>query len=267
MTKFQIVTLFPQYFESPLGQGLLSKAIQSKKIETSFVNPRDFSTNKTHRVDDYPFSGKDSMIITYDPLAQAVKSLKSRGRVVYLSPQGCLWNYKKAREYAQKYPILTLVCGRYGGIDQRFIQDYVDEEISVGDYILNGGEAACLILIESLFRFLPGCLGNKKSSQEESFENQGLLEGPQWTRPQKIGQHVLPKVVLSGHHKEIEKFYFYTSLVITAAKKPYLLKENPDLAKQLPQAQKELAQLPPEELASLNLKLGDLNLNLDQAKS
>ena len=124
------------------------------------------------RADDYPFGGGDGLLIQYYPLKKALQSLKSPGRLIYLSPQGQSWSSHKARETAEKHKILTLVCGRYGGIDARFVREFVDEEISIGDYVLSGGESAALVLIESLSRFLPGFLGNKESPEKESFENE-----------------------------------------------------------------------------------------------
>ena len=262
MIKFQVISLFPNYFQSTLKEGLIAKAIKNKLIEIDLINSRDFSKSKAGRVDDYPFGGGDSMIMNYQPLESSLKSLKEKGRVVFLTPSGSLWNHKKAKHYAENYKIITLVCGRYGGIDQRFIRKYVDEEISIGDYVLNGGEVACLVLLESLFRFIPEALGNEKSAKEESFENEGLLECPQWTRPQIIDNTSIPKVILSGDHKSIEKFRHHSSLVITSVKRPDLLIKNKKLLEELPLAQKELSKLSLEDLQSLNLNPQDLKLVL-----
>ncbi|MGI9549144.1 MAG: tRNA (guanosine(37)-N1)-methyltransferase TrmD [Bdellovibrionales bacterium] len=260
MIKFQIISLFPDYFSSPLKEGLLAKAIKNKLLEIDFVNPRDFSP--TGRVDDYPFGGGDSMIMCYPPLEKSLKSLKNKGRVIFLTPSGSVWNHQKAKNYAKEDEILTLVCGRYGGVDQRFITKYVDEEVSVGDYILNGGEAGALILLESIFRFLPKALGNEKSFTKESFENKNLLECPQWTRPQEGGGFSVPKVLLSGDHQSIEKFRHYSSLVKTSVRRPDLLRANLELVDELLVAQKELSLLSLEELKSLGLKSSDLKLIL-----
>ena len=262
MIKFQILSLFPNYFQSTLEEGLVAKAIKNKLIEIHLINPRDFSKDKARRVDDYPFGGGDSMIMSYQPLESSLNSLEDKGRVVFLTPSGKLWDHEKTKNYAKNYKTLTLICGRYGGIDQRFIKDYVDEEVSIGDYVLNGGEVACLVLLESLFRFIPGSLGNEKSSIEESFEKEGLLECPQWTRPQTIGFSSIPKVILSGNHQSIKQFRYYSSLVITSIKRPDLLKKNKKLLKELPIAQKELAKLSLEDLQSLNLHPRDLKLVL-----
>ena len=204
------------------------------------------------------------MILSYDPLEKALLSLQSPGEslgesigkstapVVYLSPKGQPWKAQKAKIFAEKYPVVTLVCGRYGGIDYRFIQDYVDEEISIGDYVLNGGEVASMVLIESCSRFVKNFMGNQDSYKRDSFEVP-LLSAPEWTKPRDIKQHKIPSVLLSGYHKKIEEFRFYSSLFLTYLKRPDLLKGQTELLKQLPKAQQYLERLPDEELKSLGL--------------
>ncbi|MCY4321380.1 MAG: tRNA (guanosine(37)-N1)-methyltransferase TrmD, partial [Bdellovibrionaceae bacterium] len=194
--KFNILTLFPEFFESFLKTALVSKALKKNILKIQLVDIKKFA--KTGRADDYPFGGGDGMLIAYDPLSKALESLKKTGRLVYLSAQGQQWNARKAKNFSKKYKTVTLLCGRYGGVDSRFVQDFVDEEISIGDYILNGGETASLVLIESCSRFLKGFLGNKESYKKESFENQ-LLEGPSWTQPRNIKTHKLPEIILSGN--------------------------------------------------------------------
>ena len=189
--QIQIITLFPEYFTSPLSQGLLGKAVKEGLLKVSFANPRDWG--KSGRVDDYPFGGGETMIMGYHPLKKSLDSFSKSGQVVNFSPQGSLWNFQKTKTFARSFQIVTLVCGRYGGIDERFITECVHEEISIGDYILNGGEAAALVFMESLFRFLPGALGNSQSVEEESFTQEGLLQGPQWTRPKDIEGHTIPE--------------------------------------------------------------------------
>ena len=254
MNKFQIVTLFPDYFTSPLKEGLLGRAFKEGLMEVSFSNPRQFT--KDGRVDDYPFGGGDSMILSYAPLKESLESFSKRGYVVYPSPQGRPWTARKARTFAQ-HSLITFICGRYGGVDERFIRDYVDEEISLGDYVLNGGEVAVLTLMESLSRFIPGVLGNEKSAEEESFEGLGLLEGPQWTRPRPIEGHKIPEVLFSGHHEKIRDFRFFVSLILTALKRPDLIKDS-SLRRELPKAQEELKVLSSEELRSLGIQPMDL---------
>ncbi|MCZ0931869.1 MAG: tRNA (guanosine(37)-N1)-methyltransferase TrmD [Oligoflexia bacterium] len=246
--KFHILTLFPEFFESCLRVGLLNKAIQKALLEIQTVDVKQFS--KKGRADDYPFGGGDGMLIAYEPLKKALKSVKKTGRVIYLSAQGDKWTVQKAKTFSKKYKNVTLVCGRYGGVDSRFIQDFVDEEISIGDYVLNGGESASLVLIETCSRFLKGFLGNEESYKKESFED-SLLEGPGWTKPRNIKDHKLPEVILSGNHKKIEELRFYSSLMTTWLKRPELLEGKPKLLKQMPMATAYLTDLPKAELKAL----------------
>ena len=246
--KFQILTLFPDFFESCLKTGLLGKAIAHSLLEVQLLDIKKFSKNG--RADAYPFGGGDGMLLRYDPLCKALKSIPRPGRVIYLSAQGEKWTSEKAKKYSKKYQNFTLICGRYAGVDSRFIQDFVDEELSIGDYILNGGELASLVLIESLSRFLDGFLGNKESYQRESFE-ESLLEGPEWTKPREIKGHKIPNIILSGHHAKIKKLRFYTSLLLTWLKRPDLLEGKTELLKKLPLAEKALKKLAPQELKAL----------------
>ena len=246
--KFQILTLFPVFFESCLKIGILGRAIRTSLVTIELIDIKKFV--KKGRADDYPFGGGDGMLLRYTPLKDAIESVKPLGKVIYLSAQGKKWSASLAKEYSQKYKTLTLICGRYGGVDSRFIRDFVDSEISIGDYILNGGETASLVLIESLSRFLEGFLGNTESSKKESFEN-SLLEGPRWTRPHHIKGHHLPDFVLSGHHEKIKTLYFYTSLLLTWLKRPDLLHNKKDLLNKIPKAEKTLIELPEKELEAL----------------
>lgn len=255
----QIITLFPDYFKSPLSQGLLGKAVTAQLLKIQFVNPRDWS--ESGRVDDYPFGGGETMIMNYSPLKGALNSFSKKGHVVYLSPQGNIWNAQKAKTFAGHFQTITLICGRYGGIDERLITECVDEEISMGDYILNGGEAAALVFIESLFRFLPNAIGNSESLKEESFGEQDLLQGPQWTRPRVIDGHTVPEFLFSGNHKKIKELRFYISLVKTFIKRPDILPIS--LIDKLPEALKEIEKLPLEELKAVGFSPEDLKLKKD----
>ena len=246
--RFHILTLFPEFFESCLKVGLLNKAIQKRLLQVQILDVKKFS--KKGRSDDYPFGGGDGMLIAYEPLKKTLKSIKEAGRVVYLSAQGEKWSFKKAKSFSEKYQNISLVCGRYGGVDSRFIQDFVNEEISIGDYILNGGESASLVLMESCSRFLKGFLGNEESYKKESFEN-SLLEGPSWTKPRNIKGHKLPEIILSGNHKKIEELRFYSSLMITWLKRPELLEGKTKLLKQIPIAETYLLALSEAELKTL----------------
>lgn len=258
--KFQILTLFPEFFDSCLKVGLLNRAVKNSLIKVELIDIKKFA--KKGRADDYPFGGGDGMFIGYEPLKEAIQTVKPLGKVIYLSAQGEPWSASKARSYSKKYEILTLLCGRYAGVDSRFIKDFVNEEISTGDYVLNGGEAAALVLMESLSRFLDGFLGNTESAKEESFEN-SLLEGPGWTKPREIKGHTLPKIIFSGHHEEIKKFRFYTSLILTWLKRPDLLKEREDLLSRLSEAEAFLINMPEEELKALGLRKKQGHLVLD----
>jgi len=249
--KFQILTLFPEFFHSFLQTSLIAKAIQKSLIEVDLIDIKKFS--QKGRADDYPIGGGDSMILSYPCLKKAVQSLKTRGHVLYPSPQGQLWNSQKAKDFSKKYSVVTFICGRYGGIDHRFIQDFVKEELSIGDYILNGGETAVQVFIESCSRFLKAFMKNKDSYETDSFEN-SLLKSPQWTKPFFIEGHQLPEVLLSGHHEKIKELREYSSLWLTYLKKPELLKAQPELLKRLPQALKYLTELKTEELKALGLK-------------
>ena len=254
MLKINIITLFPEFFDSPFKTGVLGRAIQSQLLKIHFVNPRDFTKDVHKTVDDTPFGGGDGMVMIYEPLKKAIESLKTPSKkVIYLSPQGKKWNYQKAREWAgQTDEEKTFICGRYGGVDQRFISEYVDEEISIGDYVLTGGEPAMLVLLDSLSRFVKGALGNESSVSEESFEHQNLLEAPQWTRPRDIKGYQIPEVILSGHHKNIENFRYLISILVTAIRRPDLLKSI-STKKDLPKALKMAESLSLEELKACGL--------------
>ena len=259
--NIQIVTLFPEYFISPLKQGLLGKAVKEGLLKVNFSNPRDYG--KSGRVDDYPFGGGESMVMSYHPLKNSLDSFSKKGQVVYFSPQGNLWDFKKARAFSS-FQTVTLICGRYGGIDERFISAFVDEEISIGDYILNGGESAALVFMESIFRFLPGALGNRQSLGEESFENEGLLQGPQWTRPRHIKGHEIPEVFFSGNHKKIEEFRFYISLLKTFIKRSDRFSSS--LLEKLPKALEEMERLSEPELEALGFSSEILESCLKKVK-
>lgn len=259
MLKINIITLFPEFFSSPFSTGVLGRAIQSQLLKIHFVNPRDFTEDVHKTVDDTPFGGGDGMVMMYEPLKRALESLKTPSKkVIYLSPQGKKWNYQKAREWAKETDEeKTFICGRYGGVDQRFVSEYVEEEISIGDYILTGGEPAMLVLLDSLSRFIKGALGNESSVSEESFEHQSLLEAPQWTRPRDIKGYQIPEIILSGHHKNIEKFRYLISILVTAIKRPDLLKDS-STKKDLPKALKMAESLSEDELKACGLNRRNL---------
>lgn len=252
--KFNVITLFPQFIESLHGSGLIGQAIGSQKVQLQIVNPRDF-TDDTHKtVDDRPFGGGDGMVMLAEPLKKSLSSLTDPGYVVALSAAGERWNHKKAHEWSKSKSTITLVCGRYAGIDQRFIEKYVDEEISIGDYVLSGGELAACVVIDSLCRYLPGVLGHPESAFKESFE-QGVLEAPQFTRPRQWEELSVPQALLSGNHAEIEKFKSQVAILWTLKQRPDLL-ENQNcqtLEKATKDALQMLSQLSDSERAALGL--------------
>lgn len=219
--KFNVLTLFPEMFET-LKQSIIGKAEEKKLIEINLINIRDFSKNKHKKVDDTPYGGGAGMVMQADVIYDAYKSIKDlNSKVIYLSPQGKRLDQKKVMELSKEQN-LTLLCGHYEGVDQRIIDKIVDEEISIGDYVLTGGELPAMVLIDSISRYIDGVI-SKDSTTEESF-SQGLLEYPQYTRPEIFEDIKVPEILLSGHHGNIEKWRRYKSLKNTYMKRPELLK-------------------------------------------
>lgn len=218
--KFDVLTLFPEMF-SALEQSIIGKAIEKQLIEINLTNIRDFSKDKHKKVDDTPYGGGAGMIMKPDVVYDAYNSIKSeRAKVIYMSPQGKTLNQKKVEELSKEKHLIIL-CGHYEGIDQRVIDKIVDEEISIGDYVLTGGEIPAMVLIDSVSRYVTGVL-NEQSIKDESFSN-GLLEYPQYTRPEVFEGMKVPEILLSGHHENIEKWRKNKSLEITKKKRPELL--------------------------------------------
>ena len=214
MIKFNVITLFPNLFEEHLNNLPFKKAIAKRLIEVNLVNLRDFASNAYGTVDDKPYGGGIGMILMIEPIYKALESLDSRKEsVILLSPSGTKYNQKKAQELSEVSEI-TLICGRYEGVDAR-VKDYlVTEVISIGDYILSGGELAALTIMESVVRLIPGVLDKKEACENESFSND-YLEYPQYTRPEIFKEMEVPKVLLSGNHKEIGRWKTEHSLVIS----------------------------------------------------
>ncbi len=223
MNIFNVLTIFPDIF-APVESGILGRAADNGIIEINKVNIRDFSKNKHKNTDDYPFGGGEGMLMTVQPVIDAWKSLKSPGKTIFLSPKGNVLNQKKCIELSEESNI-TLLCGRYEGIDERIIDTIVDEEISIGDYVISGGETAAMIIIDSVSRMLPGVLGNALGYSNESHFN-GLLESPQYTRPEEFEGKFVPKVLLSGNHAKIKEFKHIKSLSETYSKRPDMLKKR-----------------------------------------
>ena len=221
--QFDVLTLFPEMF-SILDESIIGRAKKNKKIDINIVNIRDFSKNKHNKVDDTPYGGGAGMVMMPDVVYRAYNSLenKENAKVIYMSPQGKKLNQEKVKELSKEKRLIIL-CGHYEGIDQRVLDKIVDEEISIGDYVLTGGELPAMVLIDSVSRYVEGVL-NKESIKEESF-SENLLEYPQYTRPEVFEGEKVPEVLLSGNHKEIDKWRKEKSLEITKKKRPDLLKE------------------------------------------
>lgn len=218
--KFDVLTLFPEMFKS-LDESIIGKAKEKGLIEINLINIRDFSKNKHKKVDDTPYGGGAGMVMMPDVVYDAYSSVKDeKAKVIYLSPQGKVLNQAKVKELA-KEEHLILLCGHYEGIDQRVLDEIVDEEISIGDYVLTGGELPAMVLIDSVSRYVPGVL-SEDSTKEESFSND-LLEYPQYTRPEEFRGRKVPEVLLSGHHENIKKWREEKSLEFTKIKRPDLL--------------------------------------------
>lgn len=219
--KFDILTLFPEMFNA-LSQSVIGKAIEKEKITINLVNIRDFSKDKHKKVDDTPYGGGAGMVMKPDVVYEAYKSVKSKNaKVIYMSPQGKKLDQEKVCELA-KQEHLIILCGHYEGIDQRVLDKIVDEEISIGDYVLTGGELPAMVLIDSVSRYVEGVL-NEESIKEESFL-QKLLEYPQYTRPEVFEGERVPEILLSGHHEKIEEWRKQKSFEVTKTKRPDLLK-------------------------------------------
>lgn len=219
--KFDVLTLFPEMFNS-IKQSIIGKAIENDLIDINLVNIRDFSKDKHKKVDDTPYGGGAGMVIRPDIVYDAYLSVKDENaKVIYMSPQGTVLNQKKVVSLS-KEKHLILLCGHYEGIDQRVLDEIVDEEISIGDYVLTGGELPAMVLIDSVSRYVEGVISSESTS-EESFSN-NLLEYPQYTRPEVFNGGKVPEVLLSGHHENIRKWRKEKSLENTYKKRPDLLK-------------------------------------------
>ena len=224
--QFDVLTLFPEMFE-PLNESIIGRAKEKGLININLINIRDFSKNKHKKVDDTPYGGGAGMVMMPDVVYDAYKSLNPKdAKVINMSPQGQKLNQKKVVELSKEKHII-LLCGHYEGIDQRVIDEIVDEEISIGDYVLTGGELPAMIVIDSVSRYIEGVLRDD-STKEESF-SEGLLEYPQYTRPEVFNGKQVPEVLLSGHHENIDKWRREQSLKNTKKKRPDLL-ENIELS-------------------------------------
>ncbi len=220
---FGIVSLFPEMFQA-LHAGVTGKAIANQTVSLHHWNPRDFASDKHQSVDDHPYGGGPGMIMMAEPLKAAIKAAKEAkkdSKVIYLSPQGRRFDQQAAEEFAASSSLIFL-AGRYEGIDERIIEEEIDEEWSVGDYVLTGGELAAMVMIDAITRLLPGVVGDEDSITQDSLTS-GLLKYPQYTRPASLGGKSIPEVLLSGHHQQIEHWRLKASLGKTWLRRPDLL--------------------------------------------
>ena len=227
MLNFTVITIFPQMFASPLDHSILKRAQEKALISVRLVDLRDYTVDRHRVTDDYPYGGGQGMVMKPEPLIAAIEDTRKRlsgARVVLLSPRGEVFNQQVAVRLAQEKE-LVLICGRYEGVDER-VKSFVDEELSIGDYTLSGGEPAATVVIDAVSRLIPGVLGNQDSAQDESFAN-GLLEYPQYTRPEDFRGMKVPAVLLTGDHQRVEKWRREMSIRITGQRRPDLLAKVP----------------------------------------
>ena len=221
MFQAQVFTLYPEFFPGPLAKGLYGKALSNKLWNLNVVNIRDAATDKHKTVDDTPYGGGTGMLLKPDILAKSIdQRVKKDERIFYLSPRGKKFDQKFARDLSKEKSI-SLICGHFEGVDERILDTRNIEEISIGDYVLSGGETAALVVLDSILRLLPGVLGNEKSAIDETFEN-GLLEYPQYTKPQIWEKKSVPEVLLSGDHSKIKDWRLSQSEAITRDRRPDL---------------------------------------------
>lgn len=224
MNRFHILTLFPEMVMDGLNTSIIGRAIEAGLLEINAVNIRDYSTNKHMKVDDYPYGGGAGLVMQPEPVYRAyedlTKDMKKKPRVVYLTPQGTTFHQEMAKELAKEEELVFL-CGHYEGIDERVLEEIVTDYVSIGDYVLTGGELPAMVMIDSISRLVPGVLHNDDSTGDESFEN-GLLEYPQYTRPPVFLDKEVPEVLLSGHHENIRKWRHEQSVKRTKERRPDL---------------------------------------------
>jgi tRNA (guanine37-N1)-methyltransferase len=233
MLRFDIITIFPEFFREVIDCGILRRARNAGLVDVKAHDLRQWTTDKHHVVDDRPFGGGDGMILKPEPIFTAVEALTgasrkedvpSRTRVVLLSAQGEVFSQSLAKDLAENAAHVVLLCGRYEGVDERVAEALVTDEISIGDYVLSGGEPAATVVVDAVVRLLPGALGSETSAVFESF-SEGLLDHPQYTRPPEFKGMKVPEVLLSGHHAEIERWRKEAAIAKTRRKRPDLLKE------------------------------------------
>lgn len=256
--KFSVLSLFPDLFSTWLESGLVGQAFKKNLFAFEAINPRAFAKGLHQGVDDKIYGGGDGMVQSFPPWSQAIESvgiLSPPSKVVFLTPQGRLWNQTLAQQWLREESHLVFVCGRYAGFDERLIFKHADEEISVGDYVVNGGELPAQIVMETLIRGLPGVLGHEDSFSRDSLSEGGLLEAPQFTRPQEVEGLKVPSFLLEGHHEKIESMRWALSVVRTSLRRPDLLKKAGITSSELKKAKEEIQKLSPEDQDVLGVKL------------
>jgi len=232
--QFSVITLFPELLESFLESGVVGRAVKNSQVNVQLLNPRDFTSDVHRTVDDRPFGGGPGMVMKAEPLIAAIEAAKDdrpNAKVVYVSPQGKPLTQEWVREAqrngthasARRSVPLILLAGRYEGIDERVIESHIDEEVSIGDYVLSGGEVAAMVIIDAVSRLIPGVLGHPASADEDSFGDDGLLDCPHYTRPEQLGDNAVPSVLLSGDHKAIAAWRREAALKRTWERRPDLL--------------------------------------------
>ena len=228
--NINVISIFPEILDSSF-KGLTGKALEKNIASLKLIDLKEFSNNDYGSIDDAPYGGGEGMVIGVEPLEKSLKTIKKPGHIIYLTPQGKVFNQKKAVNLS-KFKDLTLICGRYEGIDQRFIESYVDEEVSIGDYVLSGGEIAASVIIDAILRNLDDVIGNQDSVNKDSHSD-GKLKGHVYTRPSDFKGKKVPEILLSGDHKKINEWKLANSLWVTREKRP-------DLFKQLQLSEKEM---------------------------
>lgn len=225
--KYHVLTLFPEMIENAMKTSITGRAIDDGKIYLNAVNIRDFAFNKHKKTDDYPYGGGAGMVMQAEPVYLAFMAIKEnidkKPRVIYLTPQGSVFSQKMAEELAEEEELVFL-CGHYEGIDERVLEEIVTDYVSIGDYVLTGGELPAMVMMDSISRLVPGVLNNKQSAEFESFQD-NLLEYPQYSRPEVWHEKKVPEVLLSGHHANIEEWRRQQSLIRTLERRPELLED------------------------------------------
>jgi len=223
--RWDILSLFPGYFKGPFDESIIKRAKEKGLLDIRLLDIRDFAENKHNRVDDRPYGGGPGMVLMPGPVAQAIRSVKTpEAKVIYLSPQGKPLTAAKCRELAASSHIV-LLCGHYEGVDERVLEMLVDEEISIGDYVLTNGCAAAIILVDAVARFVPGVIGHEEAASQDSFEEEGLLDCPHYTRPEIFEEKKVPEVLVSGDHKKISEWRRQAAWEKTKRVRPELIEK------------------------------------------